>query len=109
MSVNLTWKVEQFECYPGKDGRQDVVFIVHWRCNGADGNFAGTSYGTQTIAHEADAPFTPYSNLTEAQVIDWVKAALGGERVLQIETSVIAQIEEQRAPSIIRPPIPWGA
>jgi len=107
MSANLTWKVEQFECYPERDGKQDVVFIVHWRCNGVDGKFAGTSYGTQAIAYEADASFTPYSNLTEAQVIGWVKAALGDERVSQIEASVIAQIEEQRAPSIIRPALPW--
>lgn len=107
MSANLTWKVEQFECYPEKDGKQDVVFIVHWRCNGVDGNFAGTSYGTQAIAYEAEAPFTPYSNLTEGQVIGWAKAALGDARVSQIEASVIAQVEEQRAPSVSRPPLPW--
>ena len=85
MGANLTWKVEQFECYPEKDGKQDVVFIVHWRCNGVEGKFAATNYGTQAIAYEADAPFTPYSDLTEEQVMGWVKAALGDERVSQIE------------------------
>jgi len=108
MATVITWVVQQMECYPEKDGETDVVFTVHWRCNGVDGEYTGTSYGTQSVTLDPDAPFTPYADLTQDQVIGWVKSAMGDERVAEIEASVTAQIENQRNPPVVTPPLPWG-
>lgn len=108
MSTNITWKVESIECLAEKDGKQNVVFMVHWRCIGADGGYEDSSYGTQAITYEAGAPFTPYDELTEEEVIGWVKAFWGDERVSQIEARVIAQIEDQKSPPSFVAPLPWA-
>jgi len=109
MATTIEWIVSQMDCYPEKEGEQDVVFTVHWRCNGVDGQYNGTSYGTQSLTYEAVSPFTPYANLTQAQVIGWLQSAMGAERVAEIEASVANQIEKQKNPPVVTPPLPWAA
>ena len=42
----------------------------------------------------------PYADLTETQVIEWVKTALGGdEKVTEIQDALQAQLTEQRTPT----------
>jgi hypothetical protein len=52
--------------------------------------------------------FTPYANLTEAQVIGWVKNALGEESVTGYETKVAQQIADQINPPVVTPQLPWS-
>lgn len=108
MATTIEWIVSQMDCYPEKEGEQDVVFTVHWRCNGVDGQYSGTSYGTQGITFEAGSPFTPFADLTQAQVIGWVQAGMGAERVAEIEASVANQIENQKNPPVVSPALPWS-
>lgn len=108
MATTIEWIVSQMDCYLEKEGEQDVVFTVHWRCNGADGSYNGTSYGTQGVTYEAGSPFTPYADLTKAQVIGWVQSAMGADRVAEIEASVANQIENQKNPPVVSPALPWS-
>lgn len=41
MAITYTWQFPQFEVAPSLDGESDVVFTVHWRCNGVDASQAG--------------------------------------------------------------------
>lgn len=107
MTTEIAWKIEKMDCYPDKEGQQDVVFNVHWRCNGSDGTYNSTSYGTQNIALEDGSPFIPYADLTQEQVIGWVKSAMGAERVAELEAGLAAQIETQKNPPVVSPPLPW--
>jgi hypothetical protein len=109
MALEIKWVVEQMSCYPEKDGETDVVFTVHWRVNGSDGPYYGTNYGTQGMTYEAGNPFTPYEDLTQDQVIGWVKDAMGEERVVEIESNVAKQIENQKNPPVVSPPLPWAS
>lgn len=109
MSLEIKWVVEQMNCYPEKDGETDVVFTVHWRVNGADGSYSGTNYGTQGVTYEPGTPYTPYENLTQDQVVGWVKDAMGEERVAEIESNVAKQIENQKNPPVVSPPLPWAS
>jgi hypothetical protein len=54
-------------------------------------------------------PFTPYADLTEAQVIGWVQDAMGEEVVAGYEANVAQQIADQINPPVVTPPLPWGA
>jgi hypothetical protein len=109
MAITYDWRVEQMECYPQHEGHTDVVFTVHWRVNAADGNHNATSYGSVGVTLEPDADFTPYDNLTQSQVIGWVKDALGEEQVTRIETALDGQIADQINPPVVRPALPWVA
>ncbi len=106
--ATLTWNVVQMDAYPEKDGKQDVVFTVHWNLTGVDGDYNGYVYGTVGVTLDHEAQYTPYAELTQDQVIGWVKSALGDEQVAQYESNVQAQIEQQKNPTVVTPPLPWS-
>ena len=107
MAITYTWTVIQMDCYPEVDGETDVVFTVHWTLTGTDGTYTGSVYGSQGVSIDPDAPFTPYADLTEAQVIGWVQDAMGPEQVAAYEASVAGQVANQINPPVVTPPLPW--
>ena len=109
MSITTTWVIEQMNCYPTYESQTDVVFNVHWRVNATDGTFYATSYGTVGVTYEAGSSYTPYVDLTQAQVVGWVQAALGAERVAEIEFNLATQISNQIDPPIVTPALPWAS
>jgi hypothetical protein len=109
MAITNTWAVVQMDCYPEEDGEMDVVFNVHWTLTGTEAGFSGSVYGTQSVSLDPAAPFTPYADLTESQVVGWVQAAMGEEQVAAYEANVAEQINDQIAPPVVTPPLPWSA
>lgn len=109
MTITNTWGISQMDAYPQFDGETDVVFNVHWNLSASDGTYQAYAYGTQTVSLDPDAPFTPYADLTEAQVIGWVQSAMGAEQVAAIEAGVAQQIADQANPPVVTPPLPWSA
>ena len=108
MPITNTWAVVQMDAYPELDGETDVVFTVHWTLNGTDGTHNGSAYGTVGVSTSASGAFTPYADLTQAQVISWVQDALGEEQVLSYEANVAQQIDNQVNPPVVTPPLPWS-
>ena len=109
MAVTYTWGVVQMDAYPEYDGETDVVFNVHWTLAGIDQTYQGYAYGSQTVTLDSAAPFTPYADLTQEQVIGWVQDAMGEEQVAAYEANVAQQIEDQINPPVVTPPLPWSA
>lgn len=107
MAVVNTWSVVQLDAYPEVDGKTDVVFNVHWTLTATDGTYSGNVYGSQSVTLDPSAPFVPYASLTEAQVIGWVKDALGEEQVASLEANVAEQIANQINPPVVQPALPW--
>lgn len=108
MAVTYTWSVVQMDAYPEEGGETDVVFNVHWTLAGIDQTYQGYAYGSQGVSVDSTAPFTPYVDLTEAQVIGWVQTAMGAEQVATYEANVAQQIEAQINPPVVTPPLPWS-
>lgn len=109
MPITNTWTVVQMDCYPEYDNHVDVVFAVHWTLSGTDGTYTGGVYGSVGVTIDEGATYTPYADLTEAQVIGWVQDALGEEQVAAYEASVAQQIADQADPPVVTPPLPWSA
>lgn len=107
MAITYTWKIDQLECSPQLDDKTDVVITVHWRLSATDGGYSATMYGSMSLSFEDDGNFTPYDQLTEAQVIGWVEAAHGETTVTQMKDALLKQIQDQQNPPIIRKPLPW--
>jgi len=108
MTITNTWNVVSLDCYPEYEGETDVVFSVHWTLVGTDGTYNGSVYGSVGVTLDEGATFTPYADLTEAQVIGWVQDALGEEQVASYEANVAQQIENQINPPVVTPPLPWS-
>jgi len=126
--IEVTWKIAQLERNTSDDG----VVVAHWRCNGVDGEYTAANYGTVSFQPDpTDAGFVPFDQLTEAQVIGWVKDSMQSTREIpavvdedgnettpastetvdgaaNIEASVQAKIEEQKAPATTTG-MPWAA
>jgi len=106
MAITYTWSVVQMDAYPEQAGETNVVFIVHWTLSGIDGDYSGSSYGSIGVSVDPSAPFTPYSQLTKDQVLEWVWTS--GVNKEEQETGVATQIENKINPPIITPPLPWA-
>lgn len=89
-----------------RDAATGFVNVVHWVISDvdADGN-SGSVYGSIGLEGEL---VTPFDQLTEAQVIGWVEAAIGAETLAAHEANVAAQIAEAKAPKVATG-MPWAA
>jgi len=80
------------------------VYTAHWRCMASDGDFSASSYGTAGFTYDASAPdFTPYDQLTEAQVLEWVWASVDKDAT---EAALQANIDAQKNPTTADG-VPW--
>jgi hypothetical protein len=100
----LSWIIERLLVKPTEGDKTDVVITADWRCNGTDGTYSGTCYGSASFAPPTGS-FTPYEDLTEQQVLGWCYA--NGVDQAAIEANVTLQIENQINPPVIAPPLPW--
>jgi hypothetical protein len=102
--ITLSWIIERLLVKPTEGTLTDVVITADWRCNGSQDQYSGTCYGSCSFAPPSGS-FTPYEDLTEAQVLNWCFAS--GVDKTAIEANVTAQIENQINPPVIAPPLPW--
>ena len=107
MANTYTWLVEWMSCYLQYEGETDVVFTVGWRCNATDGTFSATQYGSVSVPYVASNPYTPYADLTQAQVQGWVWA--NGVDQAAVEAALATNIASQVTPTVVTPPLPWSA
>lgn len=109
MPNTYSWVISQLDCYPEHEGRTDVVFRVHWRRQATDGNgHMGDAYSSQTLTLDPAAPFTPYANLTFAQICGWLESAMGAEQIANLNAILDQQIANQVNPPVVTPPLPWA-
>ena len=87
-----------------------VVLTAHWRVSKTQDGHTGSVYGTVSFPAKdpADPTFIPYDGLTEAQVIQWVKDAMGANQVSAYEAAVQGQIDAQINPTKASG-VPWSS
>lgn len=106
----MNWNISSMQCVAQEGDWQDVVQTVHWQCGGIQ-EINGQPYlGSVSGACLVPAPedtFTPYPDLTQQQVLDWIWA--NGVDKDATEAAVNAQIQAQAFPTIVSPPLPWAA
>jgi hypothetical protein len=107
----IDWKIEVLSARPSEEEinalRPDDAIVVSakWRVFGWDGDVTANVAGVQEFIYDPATDFTPYWDLTEAQVLGWVHAAMGGQRQ-SYEDMVMQQIEQKKAEPI-NLPLPW--
>ena len=80
------------------------VIVAHWQVSKTSGDYTASSYGTCGFTPDSTAEgYTPYADVTEAQVIGWVKADVDADAV---EASIASQIADSKAPAITVG-VPW--
>ena len=91
----FTWKVSNLD-RTLSDGRVNTVhYTVDARSD--DEVYSSGAYGS--IGLDGDV-VTPYADLTEETVVGWVKAALGEDKVTEVQAALDAQLTEQATPTV---------
>ena len=105
MATTYDWNCATVDCYPTDGEYTDVVYNVHWIVTGTsdtldpEGNaYTATSIGTETISTSDLSGFTPFADLTNADVVAWTKAAMGADQVTALETNLDSQIALEITP-----------
>ena len=108
MSATITWVIEWMQTTPTTATPSEAVITAGWRCNGAQTenavDYTSTIYGTASFP-APEGTFTPYNQLTQAQVLAWCWA--NGVDKTAIEAGVQVNIDAQINPPVVQPPLPW--
>ena len=91
-----TWQINTLE----RELADRYVKKVIYRVNGEDGTYKFRATGE--VALPKPGSLVPYADLTESQVIGWVKAKLDADNagtVAAIETAVENGVNEQKTPT----------
>jgi hypothetical protein len=83
------------------------VCVVHWTASQTDGEYTASTYSTVGFTEQPDQSLIPYEDLTETQVVEWVKASLGEEGVAAIDTALANNIADQKSPKVAAG-VPWA-
>jgi len=104
--ITLSWIIERLLVKSIEGTLTDVVITADWRCNGTQDQYSGTCYGSCSF-QPPSGEFTPYDQLTEAQVLNWCYE--NGVDQAGIEANVTQQINDQINPPVVTLPLPWAA
>jgi len=105
--TTFTTTVTQMYTLPQEAGETDVVVNVQYLVTGVDGTYTADIGFSQQFTIQQGGSFTPYAQLTEAQVVGWADP----QTVSNMQACVQGQID-----SMINPPVsptsqalPWSA
>ena len=94
------WQINQMDRMTS-DG---FVVTVHYTVSAEDTGTTASTYGTIGYTETEGATYTPYAELTQAQVIGWVQNSLGKDTV---EASLQGQIDALKNP-VQETGLPWA-
>lgn len=110
--MSYNWTINSMQCYPKYQEQDNVVFKVYFKVTKLaivnELPYLGVIQQSVEIPFVESSSYIPFDQLTELQVINWVKNTLGEEIVTAYENNVNAQIEAATKPSTITPPVPWA-
>ena len=104
-TISINWIIKQILVKKTEESLSDVVITANWSCRGSDGTFSAALTGCVSFAPPS-GDFTPYDQLTEAQVLGWCWD--NGVDKATIEASVEQQIVEQADAPVVSLPLPWS-
>ena len=103
MAITYKWVIKQLDCLPEVGGETDWIVI------GTEDSYSARVYGSTNLILDAEAPFTPYDQLTPEQLIAWVKDAISkDDEKADPEEIVKPQIEKKKQPIVVKPELPWA-
>ena len=94
--TTFTTTIDRMYTLPQVEGQTDVVVNALWTVTGVDGTHTASIGGNTQFTLEQGSSFTPYIQLTEAQVIGWIPES----SITSAQACVQGQID-----SMITPPV----
>jgi len=95
-----TWAIANLE----RETADGFVFTAHYTVNAKDDTYSAGAYGS--LGFERPDNLIPFADLTEDEVVSWVKEALGADKVTEVEAALQNQLNQQRNPTQAAG-VPW--
>lgn len=107
--IAYTWSIKELLTVPQEAGYTDVVVQANWTLTGVESPYTAEIGGGSQFTLQQGEGFTPYNQLTEAQVIGWVQEALTPEGITALQNNIAFRIEQQKnpPPQPEPQPLPW--
>lgn len=110
MAITYTWKITSLKV-KDEGGKQNVVCQTYWQKTGTDeagntGTFSGATPFTLDPT-DASGPFIPFNELTEEDVLAWIKSVVVGSYAEHVDGKIQEQIDEKVNP-VTEPSLPWA-
>ena len=105
--TTFTTTIDSMYTLPQVEGQTDVVVNALWTVTGVDGTYTADIGGNTQFTLEQGAAFTPYDQLTQAQVIGWIPE----QQITSAQQCVQGQIDSLITPPVSpsAQPLPWSA
>jgi len=103
------WYIISINTFPKVENKENVVTEIMFCVNGTDDINTVTVNKFKTIEFNNTESFTKYEDLTESQVISWVKDSLGesGQYTIIAEIDAILEQKKNVKPLPVNIPLPW--
>jgi hypothetical protein len=109
METNFQFVISQLNCAVESEGLPNVINVIHYRYNATkvegDKTYFAETYGASSVAQPNPQNFTPYEDVTEEEVINWLEQILPVE---EMQLSLEANIDLQINPVEVTLPLPWA-
>lgn len=109
MTITYTWKITGLRV-KDEGNLTNAVVQTYWTKTGVDengneGTFSGATPFTVNPDDES-GPFIPFEQLTEEDVLSWIKTVVVGSYEEHVNSKIKEQIEAKKNP-IIDAKLPW--
>ena len=104
-STTFTWAIKSLD----RETLDGFVFNGHYTVSAEDGTYTSGAYGSIGFARPDN--LKPYDELTQDEIIGWVKEALSAEeegRPEEIESMLQSQLNEKHVPTTATG-TPWAS
>lgn len=110
MAITYTWEVTGLKT-TNVGIKENAVVQTYWKkigtdANGNEGSFSGATPFTVDPTDES-GPFIPFDQLTEQDVIDWIKTIVVGSYEQHVNEQIQKQIDNKANP-VVEQPLPWN-
>ena len=103
----IVWTISRIDCLPSTEEGDDFATTAYWLCRGSEGAYTTSLNGTASFPVVQGEEFTPYSELTEDQVLGWVW--VNGVDKEAIEAEIQNVLDNLVNPPVVVLPLPWAA
>jgi hypothetical protein len=106
--ANTVWDIANLERHlPDGDICPDgAVYTIHWTASLEEDGKTASCYGSVGLGEPDPDNFTPFSELTKEEAVNWTLAALGVDQVVSIEEALHNQIQAKLHPTS-ESGVPW--
>lgn len=107
--MNIDWDINTLQSYTNYQGRTDVVFKLFWRILASEeANNQVYTYNYNGITElnlGSLDPFTPFNDLTEPQVINWITSSMDYPALTAF---LYEELQKQINPVVVDLRPPWN-